>query len=261
MVKRTNNSLVALALILVAGFGASAQNKSWKEWSKKDVERVLNNSPWGQTQTEADTSEMTFSPTRPASSGSSTREINTATSPTIGRDAAGVTANRGERGAANQAIAVTYRVRLFSAKPIRQALVRFIILAQPNPSDQLAARLQPFIDVDYSEFVVVAVAVESPDRRFSGPVEQVFASAAPDILKSKCYLQRKDGTRVFLTDYEKPTPDGSGAKFIFPRTVEGRPFFSGADDTLRFVAELSDNIKVNRLFKLADTMYEGKFEY
>lgn len=261
MIKRTSSVIGLMLVVLLVAAGVAAQNKSWKEWSKKDVEKLLNNSPWGQTQTDTDTSEMTFSPTRPAPSGSSTRETNIATSSTIGRDAAGVTDNRGERGATNQAAGVTYRVRLFSAKPIRQALVRFIILAQPNPSDQLLARLQPFIDVDYGGFIVVAVAVESSDRRFSGPVEQVFASAAADILKNKCYLQRKDGARVFLTDYERPTADGSGAKFIFPRDVDGKPFFSGPADTLRFVAELSDTVKVNRIFKLADTMYEGKLEF
>lgn len=255
MIKRTVFSLVGLTLllVLVAGFGVRAQNPNWKAWTKKDVDKVLNDSAWGQTQTDTNTDQMTFSPTaRPTFEGvAATSSASSGPGP----------ANSSAQGATNQATGVTYRVRLFSAKPIRQAFVRFIVLAQPNPSDQLLARLQPFIDVDYSGFIVVAVAVEATDRRFSGPVEQVLASATGETLKIKCYLQRKDGTRVFLTDYEKPTTDGSGAKFIFPRLVDERPFFTNPDDTLRFVAELSDKIKVNRVFKLADMMYEGKLEY
>jgi len=51
---------------MIGFFGASIfaqKQKPWTEWSKKEAEKTLNESPWGQTQTETDTSQMTYSPT------------------------------------------------------------------------------------------------------------------------------------------------------------------------------------------------------
>ena len=42
---------------------AQKQLKPWAEWSQKEAQKILNDSPWGQTQTETDTSQMFFSPT------------------------------------------------------------------------------------------------------------------------------------------------------------------------------------------------------
>ncbi len=53
---------VVCALAVVSG-AQKSMSKPWGEWSKKDAEKMLNDSPWGQTQTETDTSEMFFTPT------------------------------------------------------------------------------------------------------------------------------------------------------------------------------------------------------
>src|SRR5690348_2406448 len=49
------------AFVLVAG--AQKKTKPWDEWNEKEVQKMLNDSPWGQTQTETNTSEMVYSPT------------------------------------------------------------------------------------------------------------------------------------------------------------------------------------------------------
>jgi hypothetical protein len=243
-----------LIILLVAGAATAQKSKPWTEWSKKDAEKVLNDSGWGQTQD--NTPEPTYSPnesaiTRTASEGNSGRDLS-------GR-------GREESGAKTQPT-MKYRVRFFSAKPTRQAFARMIILSQQGADEQKLKQLgdalqSSFIDIDYGDFVVVAVAIESTDKRLSGPAEQAFRSATADSLKSKCYLERKDGKRIFLTDYAQPTPDNTGAKFVFPRTVDGQPLLTAESEYVRFVVEFNDKVKVERKFKVSEMMYDGKIEY
>jgi hypothetical protein len=51
------------SLLVSAATSAQKDNKAWMQWSKKDAEKMLTDSPWSQAQTETDTSEMFFSPT------------------------------------------------------------------------------------------------------------------------------------------------------------------------------------------------------
>jgi hypothetical protein len=247
-----------LIFVMFVSMAFAQKSKPWTEWSKKDAEKMLNDSGWGQTQDDTDASELTYSPTanttitQTTSSRNADRNLNDA--------------SRTESGAKNQALSLKYRVRFFSAKPIRQAFARMILLSQKTTDEQalkqFKERLQAgFIDIDYGDFVVVAVTIEATDRRLSGPAEQAFRSATSDTLKNKCYLERKDGKRVFLIQYEQPTPDQTGAKFVFPRTVDGKPLLTVESEGIRFVAEFSDKVKVERKFKVSEMIYDGKLEY
>src|SRR2546423_12555268 len=106
MIKRL---AIALALVCaLAGFGAAQkQMKAWTEWSKKDAEKMLSDSPWAQTQVETDLSEMFFVPTKPGGFNDPARK---------------------DEGATNQEVNLRYYVRFFSARPIRMALARMMAL-------------------------------------------------------------------------------------------------------------------------------------
>jgi hypothetical protein len=56
---------VAFILVTLMAVAAVAQKKDtpWTEWSKKDAEKVLADSPWAKAQTDTDTSQMFYSPT------------------------------------------------------------------------------------------------------------------------------------------------------------------------------------------------------
>ena len=242
------------ALLLGAG---SAQDKPWTEWTKVEAEKILNNSAWGQTQTDTDTSEMMYSPTSQGGIGTSNRTgvMGTTT------DRQSVNSSRAGQGAKNQAISVNYHVRLLSAKPVRQAFMRVIELTQKTPDKELLDGLQSFVQRDFSEFIVVAVTFDSTDGRFSGPALQAFASSNLGTLKNKTYLERKDGKRVFLMQYHAPINDGLGAKFIFPRVVDERKFLNAESGSFRFYSEVTTQLKLNVSFKMADMMYNGQLEY
>jgi len=235
----------------------TAQDKPWTEWTKVEAEKILNSSAWGHTQTDTDTSEMMYSPTSLSAPSSSTRSGVTGTT----TDRQSVNSNRVAQGANNQAISVNYHVRLLSAKPVRQAFMRVIEIAQKTPDKELLDGLRAFVDRDFSEFIVVAVTFDSTDGRFSGPAMQAFASATVGTLKNKTYLERKDGKRVFLLEYHAPINDGLGAKFIFPRIVDEKKFVNAETGSFRFYSEVTNQLKLNVTFKTSDLMYNGKLEY
>src|SRR5215831_442025 len=264
--------IVLLAIMfLVTGSLAQKAQKPWGEWSRKDAEKILSSSPWSQVQTETDTSEMFYSPTT-----------------------MGDTHSRESQGATNQAITVKYYIRLFTARPIRQAYVRLLELEKSQADDAAAEKRRAWANLGASDSVIVAVACESSDRRYLGRAMQEFNSAVTAVLKNNAYLERNDGARVFLAEYIPPGKDVFGARFVFPRVVNGEPFITNKGGSFRFHAEYesktnvdqSNNpsgetsrrattnpsagggqapsafkFKLDMKFKVADMLYNGDVEY
>jgi len=77
----------------------------------------------------------------------------------------------------------------------------------------------------------------------------------------KQYLERQDGQRVFLMQYNAPIADNLGAKFIFPRLVDGQPFLKSDSGSVRFFAQFNDSFKINMVYKVREMIYEQKLEY
>lgn len=244
MMKKLVLLLPLLALLSLA-VTAQKKYKPWTEWNDKDAQKMLNDSPWGQTQTETNTAEMFYSPT--TQGGSS------------GRGSGGITSgnDRNSQGALNQAVNVNYRIRFLSAKPIRQAFARRLMLQNP----QAEAQLKAFAEQTSADWIVVAVDYDAGDQRLSGKVMQAFNSAALGTLKNNTYLETKDGKRIFLQDYKQPLKDGMGAKFVFARLQDGEPFVDAQSGYLRFYSEVASDLKLNMRFKVSDMMYDGKLEY
>lgn len=240
---------LSLSILLLATFLTSttnSQKKSWQEWSRKDAETILNDSSWGKTQTETDISEMMFRP-------------QAAPDPRTG--ATNADPRRDERGGAtNQATEVRYRIRFLSARPIRQAFARLIALDQPTEDPKVKVYMTDFVERKFDKWIAVSVGFESRDQRFSAKAIQAFASATTGSLKNNTYLERKDGKRLYLHIYQAPSADGLGAKFIFERIVDERPFLNNESGEVRFVSEIAAT-NLNMRFKVAEMMYDGKLEY
>lgn len=232
--------ILLLACCLIGGAAAQKQIKTWVEWSKKDAQKILNDSAWGQTQIETDTSELFFQPT--AQGGVNSQQRNT-------------------EGATNQATSVKYRIRFFSSRPIRMALTRLIELDQKTLDPQISQRLRGFAELQSRDSIIVTVTVESTDQRYSGRVMQDLNAATSATLRNSTYLERKDGKRLFLEEYVLPGKDGFGARFIFPRAVDGQPFLTPDAGEVRFYSEIGKTIKLTMRFKVSEMMYDGHLEY
>ena len=235
-------------VVALCALSAFAQkSKPWTELTEKEAAKILNDSPWGQTQTEGEDArpEPTSAITQVAAPGAANRQIS----------------RQGEAPDTRPSKVVKYRMRFLSAKPVRAAFARYVMLKKPDADENLSTQLQGFVDRDFADYIVVAVAAEATDPRLVGPTMQFLSTATADVLKEKVYLERKDGKRLLLADYRPPGPDGMGAKFVFMRTLEGQPFLTPESDNVRFFAQLNEKMKLNVRYKVSDMMYDGKLEY
>ncbi len=251
--KRTLTVAIFIALLAVS---ASAQKtKPWTEWNEKEALKILTDSPWAQTQKD-------LSETSTAGPAITTAAENRSTANMVMTDAQKNASESGETlGRKSAALSVNYRVSFLSARPVRAAFIRMIELQRPELAKEKVAELRTFVDRDFADYVVVTLLIDGTDKKRLAPAMQEIASADANVLKTTSYLERKDGKRVSLTDYRAPIQDGMGAKFIFPRTLDGAPFIDAGSGEVRVYIELSKVVKVNRRFKVADMMYDGKLEY
>ena len=239
----------ACALLFVLASFGSAQTKPWTEWSKKEVEKTLNDSAWSQTQSESPQAQPTTAAVITSTTAARNEERNV--------NAAARNAESGQRKPVGS---IKYYVRFLSAKPIRAAFARRVMLEQAQPNEELATQLKAFVDRDFSEYIVVTVSVEVGDEKMVGGVTRAFLAATTQALQNNVYLERKDGKKLFLMEYRPPTADGMGAKFVFKRSENGQPFLT-ENDSVRFFAQLNDKMKVNAKYKLADMLFDGRVEY
>lgn len=242
--------LFTCSLLILLAASVSAQiTKPWTEWTAKESEKVLNNSAWGQTQTEGDSN----------SQPSSTSAISQTTAAKESQVRSASAAANVESGEKKDSTSVNFRVRLLSAKPIRAAFVRMIEIQGATP--ERVAQLRTFVDRDFGDYIVVTITMDGTDRKRMGAAMMQISSVDPEALKTTTYLERKDGKKVALMEYRAPTQDGLGAKFVFPRTVDGKPFIETSSGEVRFSTEAGKVLKISKRFKVSEMMYDGKLEF
>ncbi len=258
--KRINRVVAALALCLVCYLSVQAQweKKQYTEWSEKEAQKLLNDSPWSQTQVFSDTSQM-FGSGRLDSGTSRVANV----------------------------FHVNFRIRFLSAKPVRQAISRVMELKQKGDTNpQLAAQLNAFAAADFPDYIVITVLCDSdqPNVHLQEATALLNNRTTAD-LKNNTFLESKDGRRIFVQEYQAPRNDGLGARFIFPRVVDGKPFITAESGEIHFVSDLSQGSSpassvsrsqaggatgsssrsmsylLDRRFKVATMNFQGKLEY
>lgn len=203
---------------------------AWTSWTEKEARKVLDDSPWVRAQT-----------------------------------------NQGFKGpllAAPQQDAIPGPkdfgpiafIRLLSAKPIRQAYVRQSELEQKNSNQQFIEQRRRFAERDFDEWIIISVTLMRYDlQRTLEPDEFRLATTAK--LRAETWLQVDNGERISLLEFQPPGKDGLGAKFIFPRQVNGKPVIKPGDGYLQFNSNMSPQLQLKCNFKVTDLKYDGKLEY
>jgi hypothetical protein len=255
----TKEKLLLILLGLALAISVVAKDKPWTQWTDKDARKILNDSGWGQTQTFLSNQESTSTlPTTGVQRGA-----------TITTGTTSITGTKG--GAIDEAPGVNYRIRFLSAKPIRQALLRLMLL-DPKATPEQKDKAQQFVDTKYDQVVVIAASYDQDglpkDNRFTMPVFQAFSGGTTATLKNNTYLEMKGGQRVFLQEYRLPSGDGMGAIFIFPRIVNDKPILDAkSGGEVRFYSEFpkptgnDPQVRLNVRFKVSDMMYDSVIEY
>jgi hypothetical protein len=240
----TRTASILFAMLLAISALIAQTSKPWLEWNMKETTKILNDSAWGQSQLE----------TKQADSGSGAITNTGSSRNMIPRDA-----SKDSPGAITSYI--KYYIRLLSAKPVRQAIVRKLMLDAPDMDTQRKEQLKSFADATTSDFIVVAVVAEAKDRTMGDEALQAFKIATLESLKDSTYLERQDGQRLLLADFKPPIADGLGAKFVFPRMLNSQPFLEPGSGQLKFYCQLSKKIKLEARYQVSDMIYGDRLEY
>ena len=232
--------LILLLVFSLAVSSAVAQKKlkPWKEWSLTEAEKVLTDSPWAHPQVDMELTD----PNR------------------LNRSRVGGIGNEDARSRLNEE-RVAYFIRFYSARPIRQAFIRLLELQQKDIAPETLARMNAFAEKQAEDSIVVAVHVDGPDTKPIEKVMQVLRTETTGTLRSDSYLERSDGKRVYLSEYVPPGRDGVGARFIFPRKLDGQPFLTSTFTSIRFISQLEGSIKFDMIFKVKEMIVDGAVEY
>ena len=230
MKKKTSLSLCLLLLLSAGLYAADFWEKPFNEWSRNDVLKMLQDSPWSHQVVLTDQRQ--------------------------GRNARNIA---GEMEIYNQ-----YTVRLFTALPVRQAYVRMMQIMNnyDSLSDEEKAefdqRFAPALQMDTSQNIIVNLDFETNDRQLSMDIDRRLKQVTAEQLNQQVYLISDRLGRVQVSQYFPPSPDGTGAKFVFPREVEGKPVVSEEDDELKFEFYVpGTDHKVFHIWDVEDLEYEG----
>lgn len=248
---------VSLALALTLAFAGAVLAKEWWEkkpyiqWSLKETERMLDNSPWGKIHV-VTISNPTYTGTRSFS--------------TIGT---------GDLEREKQNL---FHLHFLTAKPLKMAIARSVVLHSNGTVDH--AQLQKFIDQANNQSIVVALTLSSQPSGTSSLNGYLSAllKLATSNLASNTFLATGTGRKVFLSRYDPPGQDGLGAKYYFPRKLpDGTSLVAPADKEIRFETMITLNegatLTGNELgveleredriwvqFDLRKMVFEGKLE-
>lgn len=239
----------AFGFLIVLGYMAcgslalgqtGATNNSYKKWSKKDVEKVLNDSSW-----------VSVHEVRIRKEGQAQRVAGAP--PSLTRDATNSVAS----GGSDIPIDFIFTLRLRSALPIRQALVR---------QKQLEAKYDSMDEKQKAAFdagsrglldcpacvdnYVVTLSSKSKNSPGADAVYTTFKGARIDDIKRYIYLANDRGERRELVHFVAPRAPGDEAVFFFPR-LDGEANLLFRPDSREVIINLTNNqVNLSTNFRL-----------
>ena len=213
------------------GFIGSAAQAPFSKWTLAQAQQVLNSSPWARQETYTDV---------------------------VGGVGSGIS---GEKEIFN-----TFYIRFVSARPIREALARIqqIQYGYDGLSAEDKSRFDSYAQGNllsgFGGWVVVAVSFRSNDPNQESDVRRFFESETAETLKSKAFLSTRQFSQIPIHTYFPPRDEGIGAKFIFPRSVDGTPVVTDSGKFITF--ELLDvpaaSPRLRARFSMKDMVVDGK---
>lgn len=190
---------------VLLGLPAAARQEPFRQWPLERALQVLNDSPWARQET-------------------FTRVISG-----VGSGASG-----------EKEIFNTFYVRFLSARPVREALVRVQQIEYgydglpPEDRGRFDRYAEEDLLADFEDWIVVAVAFRSNDPNQESDVRRFFERQTGETLKNRAFLSTRLFSQVRIADYFPPRDEGIGAKFVFPRRLEGAPVVNEACDAITF---------------------------
>ncbi len=214
------------------------ETKSFEEWSVKEAERMLAKSPWVDSQIQAS-----------ASGGGVTR----AAQMSGGVPRGGGSAEQGDTR-------TILRGYWYSARPARMAIANTALRNNPELDRQ---QLQEFATAAMPDAVLALTVESSPGSRMAAM--NALQQWTLEDVQAVTTLSTKSGKKLPPSGYRPPEGDGTGAKFIFPRTLaDGRPLLEASDGEARFETRFKlgrDSVRIRFKYKLKNMVIGDQLEY
>jgi hypothetical protein len=199
-------SVVLIGILgLLATAAGSSDEQLVQKWSLPRAVEVLNSSPWAR------------------------HETFTSVISGVGSGVSG-----------EKEIFDTFYVRFLSARPIREAFARIqqiqygydtLSVEDKRRFDEL---IQPGLQLDVDRWIVVAVSFRSNDPNEESTARRFFQRETAETLKNKAFLSTERLPQIPIAAYFAPREEGVGAKFVFPRNINGVPVVSKTTRKIAF---------------------------
>jgi|GEM_PF-1613994 len=239
-------SIVFLSIMLLAASFDLLAKDFWErplsQWSSQEVQKLLFDSPWATQMTLAAPSmdKAGYSEDMSAPSGGQGGAVGGGASPRdITAPTRGYGADKSSGVSGEKELYDRYTVRFFTAPVIRQAYVRWLQLMKgydsmnPEQKKALDGITANALAMTFPDQVIIGLEFESNNRQLAMEVSRQLKQITKDQLKQKAYLITDRLGRIEIADYYPPSPDGTGAKFVFPRQVNGSPILTAEDKEIR----------------------------
>lgn len=257
--KFTHICVLVFALVsTLPVFGQKYLQKSYKEWNKEEVQKILTDFPWANE----------YQSERGLDANAQLRQAREQADTNISGS------NRGNLGA--QGVPPPVVVRLFSAMPIRQAFVRLqqieVGYDKMNSDDKAKfdASKESFLECKICKDYYVVTLTKFKDAGTSVN-NGIFQTLKLSDIKGKIWLENDKGERRELTEFTPPKSEIDKATFFFKRTDEtGKPFFTASDKLVKlmFSNDLRDDtseysLLIPRLFefKVSKMVVDGQLVF
>ncbi len=210
-----------------------ACHRPYSQWAAKEARQMLTDSAWAKQMTLAHIAQSSSLDENAGGGQSGMGSPRTAVDPPRGYGADKGSGMHGEKE-----IFYSYTVRFFSAQPVRQAYLRLTQLDKgydrmsPDAKREFDARIVQAFPVSLPD-IVVAIDFASNDRKLLMEVNRQLRQATRDTLNQQVYLISDHIGRIYLKDYFPPSSDGTGAKLVFPRLVDGEPVVLAKDKLVK----------------------------
>jgi len=204
--------LLIPAVLVTASFAQGPWvKKDWKQWSKDECKRVLEDSPWSQRWSQSNAKMANFS-----------------------------TPTRGTQGVGSEdELSVWYVVQLRSALPVREAVVRQVLLANQydlldaEKKEAMRKQTEGFLNRSYDDVIVVHVMYGSNVQEYNRDLAAFWQTHYPEgTVPQQAFLNGPKGQKIAPTRMISPKGGAQEFELIFPRVVDGKPIVEPGDKSL-----------------------------
>lgn len=159
----------------------------------------------------------------------------------------------------------TFFVRLLSASPIRKAYARIKQIQAGYDSlpesrrQRIDDQISRGLNLDVDDWIVFTVSFRSNNPNQQARVQQFLEQQTTETVRSRVYLSTARYPRLEIVAYYPPRERSVGAKFVFPRKVDGTPVISPEDRSMVFEFDVPGaNPQLRATFSVSKMIVDGE---